>query len=219
MNKLLILFCSFVVPFTHAMEQTPAPATTSAQVRVLVLGYGYVTCMRDKNIPAQLSFPGGVVDPKELAINAACRKLKAQTGLIVAPESIKLIGLLNRIHTQGTSEYCHYYFANQKECEREVEDPKGDDEHLFISSLDELLLSKTIFSRISSEPHLQISQEIKKIVQHLQNGCKRSETLTLLDPRQFGKPKEIQDKSDVMILELFAQQVHESELEILKNLK
>lgn len=167
-------------------------------VRVLpVSRYGSVLCMRNQLLI------GGHVNAQEQAVDVACRKFKEQAvGLSASPESLKLIALLNRVSTKGKSEYCHYYFADQDHC-GELQDTDAND-HLFIQNVDELLSQKIISSRHHDEPGMYIGQEIKKIVQHLKAGCKKSSRI-ILDPSKDNHEKH--DPTVSVTLELFAQEV------------
>lgn len=220
MKKIMIaMVCGGIAMLSSAMEPASAPVEEyNTTVRVLALsryfkdedfGLEDVYCMRDdNNNPGQLVFPGGRLNnPHERAVDAACRKFKEQVvGLRVAPESLKLIALLTRFFAQDKTEYCQYYYVDQNECEGEW---NGENHDIEPQCLDTLLSDKMIFSRLSEKPHLRMSQATEKIVRHLKAGCKKSEQLTLLDPRQLSKPKANQDPMNVMTLELFARDIPE----------
>ncbi|MFD1341132.1 NUDIX domain-containing protein [Litorisediminicola beolgyonensis] len=62
---------------------------------ILFLGGALLVLRRDPNPripwPGRLDFPGGLIDPGETPLEAVLRETREETGLVLAPESLRVI--------------------------------------------------------------------------------------------------------------------------------
>lgn len=182
----------------------PAPSTAIAGARVIVkrynddTGYDEILVIEDKHFPGRIMFPGGSVDPQELAIDAACRELKEEVNLLVKPEYLQLIGLMNRVKANryGYSDYSHYFLTSLSKTQGDIKPQESE----ILRTLWVPLKAITLCSSVND---LKIDPVTGKIAEHIVNN-KQTTTMILPDYRQMFK--EQKDLRDTMTLHLF--QIH-----------
>lgn len=174
----------------------PEASTAAAGARVLVCRGDDVLVIEDKNMKGRMMFPGGSVDARELALDAACREINEEVGLTVMPADLQKIALVNRIRANryGSSDYCHYYTTRTftgtpKAQESEVS-------QMFWYPLARLAKGESIGS-------LKISPTVKMLAAHVLSSG-QSNSVRVLDPRQYAVAADKQDQSDIMDIDLFA---------------
>lgn len=71
------------------------PGLMQVAVDIVVRRGDEILLIRRKNDPFKdcLALPGGFIDPNETAYQAACRELTEETGILVKPRQMKLIGV------------------------------------------------------------------------------------------------------------------------------
>ena len=176
----------------------PEASTAAAGARVLVCRDNHeVLMIEDKGMKGKAVYPGGSVDPKELALDAACREIRKEVGLTIKPEDMQLIALVNRVkgNRYGYSDYCHYYMT--RKFSGEVQIQESEVQQTFWAPLIDLANDdvKTVNS-------LTMSPTVKLLAGHIVKNY-HTTCLKSLDPRQYTRPTDQQDKSDVMNINLF----------------
>ncbi len=174
----------------------PPVSTAISGAKMFLIKDGECLFIEDINMKGLLMIPGGGVDLREFSLNACARELKEETGLIVSPNDMKLLGLGNRINANpyGYSDYCFYYTANQFSGEIVTQESE---------------LTKVLWAPIRQvlrDGHykgLKPTLTTLSILDHLFIGGKKSWSLVLPDLRQQLKKAEDRDAKDIMHLELF----------------
>ncbi len=188
----------------------PEASTAAAGARVIVCRDGYVLVIEDKNMKGRLMFPGGSVDPRELALDAACRELKEEVGLTVLAGDMHKIALVNRVRANryGYSDYCHYYATSKFTGTVTIQE--SEIAQAFWTPLREIAQGEPI-------NNLKVSPTVKLLAEHILYQCGAPRTffpshtvyknnvsgMRALDPRQYTVNADQQNKNDCMDIDLF----------------
>ena len=181
----------------------PEASTAAAGARVMVCRDDYVLVIEDKGMKGRLMFPGGSVDPRELALDAACRELKEEVGLTVLATDMHKIALVNRVRANryGYSDYCHYYATSKFTGNVTIQE--SEIAQAFWAPLADIMKGEPI-------NNLKISPTAKLLAAHVFDNCnsgnikiQRIKTARMLDPRQYTVNADQQDKNDCMDIDLF----------------
>lgn len=177
----------------------PETSTATAGARVLVCRGEDVLVIEDKNMKGRMMYPGGSVDSRELALDAACRELKEEVGLTVLAGDLHKIALVNRARANryGFSDYCHYYMTNT--VTGSVQPQKSEVAQAFWVPLRDILDKEQV-------NNLKISPTAKLLAAWVFENCRGNlkirRGLRVMDPRQYPVAEDKQDQSDKMDIDL-----------------
>ncbi len=177
----------------------PDVSTSTAGARVLVCRGEEVLVIEDKNMKGRMMYPGGSVDARELALNAACREIQEEVGLTIKPADMQKIALVNRVRANryGVSDYCHYYMTRAFTGTVQAQESEV---------LQTLWVPLTEVAKGEPINNLKISPTVKLLAEHIVRSCRIMVPISarIIDPRQYPAAPDKQDQSDVMDVDLFA---------------
>ena len=175
----------------------PHPFTAISGAHVMVLKDDKVLVVEEITRKGILGFPAGGAEPGEFARDVACRELREEVGLIVEPQDLKLIALINRlkVNKQGASLYGHCFVAIRTAGTINI-DPKEIAQAFWIP-LSEL-------SEASEINGLKVNAYSNALAKHILNGCKTSFFATLPDP---GQTPDSSPPIKLMNVEFFKQEL------------
>jgi ADP-ribose pyrophosphatase YjhB (NUDIX family) len=180
----------------------PDVSTATAGARVLVCRGKDVLIIEDKNMKGRVMYPGGSVDACELALNAACREIKEEVGLMIHPVFMQKIALVNRVRANryGVSDYCHYYMTRTFTGTVQAQESEV---------LQTMWVPLTVVAKGDPINNLKISPTVKLLAAHIISNY-HTASQRVLDPRQYPAAPDKQDQSDIMDIDLFHITHHET---------
>lgn len=152
----------------------PPPFTAISGAHILVIYDGNILMIEERTRQGILGFPGGGTDSGEFVRETACRELLEETGLIVQPDDLKLVALINRIkfNKEEASLFGHGFVA-------EIVNGSLDLDPVEIMGAFWVPIVELV--QASEVNHLKVSPYINVLSKHIINGCASSYSLKLPD--------------------------------------
>lgn len=171
----------------------PYPFTAIGGACIWVIKNGKVLVIEERTKKGILGLPAGGADPAEFVRETACRELCEETGLIVQPQDLKLIALVNRknANKQGASLYGYCFITEDVQGSVKI-DPKEVAQAFWIPITD--------LAKNSEIQNLKISPLISTLAKHILDGCHFSDSLKLPVIHQTTV---FSDSKETMDVELF----------------
>lgn len=172
----------------------PEASTAAAGARVAICRGKDVLVIEDKNMRGRMVLPGGSVDAKELALDAASREIKEELGLSIKNDALEKIAIVNRVRANryGYSDYCHYYLTHTFEGTLKIQENEV---------LQAFWYPLEYIARGATTQNLKISHTMRLLASHILSGGE-TRNVRMLDPRQYSVESSKQDHSDVMDIDL-----------------